>query len=214
MYSDSMSSLTSIKQIFPNNYLVQEIQDWLSLLFLRKSISVQFCWVPSHVGISGNEQADVAAKAAAGLVRISDVKIPHTDFRKTVRIYSMDQWQQCWTNLNSNHKLKAIRPLVSPWKCYPRDRRSSIVLTRLRIGHSYFTHKYLMASGAERQVPQCTSCHVDFTIKHILVECPAFAIKRRVNFLNDKTLSDILDDDAPVERVFQFLKEIGMFYNI
>ena len=46
-----------------------------------------------------------------------------------------------------NFKLKSIRPCVLPWSHCRVDRRSSIVLTRLRNGHSYLTHKYLMAGG-------------------------------------------------------------------
>ena len=94
------------------------------------------------------------------------------------------------------------------------DRRSSIVITRLRIGHTYITHKFLMASGAERQAPQCSSCHVVLTVVHILVECPNFENARRNNLLNNRPLKEILGENGPLELVCKFLKEINMFYDI
>ena len=33
-------------------------------IFTSSSKRITFCWVPSHVGIEGNEKADLTAKAA------------------------------------------------------------------------------------------------------------------------------------------------------
>ena len=39
---------------------------------------VMFCWVPSHVGIQGNERMDVLAKLALNEAH-TNIKIPYTD---------------------------------------------------------------------------------------------------------------------------------------
>ena len=169
IFTDSSSVLSSFRKLFPSVHLVQEILDWVVLLKNRKKVEIEFCWVPSHVGVKGNERADVAAKAAAKLHHISDSSIPHEDFRNVIRSFSKERWQNHWQNSDGNFKLKSIRPSVQPWSIYPMDRRSGIILTRLRIGHTYITHKYLMASGVERRVPRCSTCDVDITVRHIAI---------------------------------------------
>ena len=214
IFTDSMSILSSLGKLFSGHHLVQEIQDWICLLINRRGFTVKFCWVPSHVGIVGNERADVAAKAATRLNHISSMGIPISDFRNIIRFYCRDRWQDHWYNLANNFKLKSIRPSVHPWHHCRMDRRSSIVLTRLRIGHTYITHRYLMASGVERQVPLCSACHVELTVKHILVQCPFYENQRRSNLLLNLSLEEILNESAPVEQIVKFLKDINIFYDI
>ena len=214
VFTDSLSVLSSLKSLVSCHHLVREIQDWLYLLVNRRGFIVKFCWAPSHVGIAGNERADVAAKAATRLSHISNMGVPVSDFENTIRFYCRDQWQVHWSNLNNNFKLKSIRPSVHPWPYSRMDRRSEIVLTRLRIGHTRYTHGYLMVSGVGRQVPRCSTCHVDLTVVHILVQCPNFENRHRVCLLANKTLADILGENAPVEQIVKFLKDINIFYAI
>ena len=214
IFTDSMSILLSLKKLFPSHHLVQDILDWVYLLINRRGISLRFCWVPSHVGIVGNEQADVAAKAATRLTHSSSMGVPASDFKSSISFYCKGRWQDHWSGLNNNFKLKSIRPSVQPWPHHQRDRRSDIVLTRLRIGHTYMTHKYLLTSGAERQVPRCSTCHVNLTVRHILVECPTIENERRANLLSNMAVHDILGESAPVEQIVKFLKETNIFYDI
>ena len=153
----------------------------------------------------GNELADVAAKTAARLCHISGMGVPLPDFRSFIKFYCRDLWQDHWSNLPNNFKLKSHCRV---------DRRSSIVLTRLRIGHSYLIHKYLMAGGEERQVPLCSTCRVELTIKHVLVQCPFYELKRRDNLLSNMTLLEILGENAPVEHIVKLLNDVNNFYDI
>ena len=51
-----------------------------------------FCWIPSHVGIYGNEDADTAAKKSLSLNQ-SKLKLPYTDFRSNINKYILTKWQ-------------------------------------------------------------------------------------------------------------------------
>ncbi|GBL78393.1 hypothetical protein AVEN_42909-1 [Araneus ventricosus] len=56
------------------------------------------------------------------------------------------------------------------WPVLP-IRELDVKLTRLRIGHTCFTHKHLIFG---KRTPVCPTCHTDFTTNHILIECPSF----------------------------------------
>jgi ribonuclease HI len=65
IYSDSMSALKAIAACKIDNPLLIKIVSQLHNIRLQTNIL--FCWIPSHVGIVGNEMADQAAKAALSL---------------------------------------------------------------------------------------------------------------------------------------------------
>ena len=63
IFSDSYSVLCKLRS---NNYyhpVLRKVQHDLHELKLNGK-TVSLCWVPGHVGIRGNERADVAAKQA------------------------------------------------------------------------------------------------------------------------------------------------------
>ena len=59
--TDSLSSLQALKSQKLNNPIVSNILHMCHYLSGHKDIVS--CWVPSHIGIQGNERADVLAKA-------------------------------------------------------------------------------------------------------------------------------------------------------
>ncbi|GBN51297.1 hypothetical protein AVEN_233044-1 [Araneus ventricosus] len=61
----------------------------------------------------------------------------------------------------------------SRWPGVP-VRRKDVILTRLRIGHTRFTHKHLLF---DETAPICTSCQAPYSVLHILIECPVFTFQ-------------------------------------
>ncbi|GBN55052.1 hypothetical protein AVEN_204334-1 [Araneus ventricosus] len=99
--------------------------EMLSILqFLRnKGFNIIFCWVPSHVGISGNETADAIAKFASAFLPRA---LPYVDIKKffVSRLFSV--WQQKWDIL-TNTKLHFVKPSIGLWPILPiRKKRASI----------------------------------------------------------------------------------------
>ena len=76
---------------------------------LSNDNDIQICWVPSHTGISGKDQADKAARSTINLTTEKKFKIPQTDFK--IHKYMPQQRQQCWHNYENN-KLLEIKPTL------------------------------------------------------------------------------------------------------
>ena len=72
--------------------------------------TVIFCWLPSHMRISGNKHADSAAKAALQK-DVSDWLIKCTDAYQYISQYVRDLRQSEWNTAVSN-KLHATKPLI------------------------------------------------------------------------------------------------------
>jgi ribonuclease HI len=93
IFSDSKSCLQAIANLKLEHPLIMQT---LEKLNSRKLIGkyIIFCWLPSHIGIKGNEEADAAAKAA--LQRpVSNIRIPHSDFKPYTNLMT-DIWQNSW----------------------------------------------------------------------------------------------------------------------
>ncbi|XP_067141009.1 uncharacterized protein, partial [Centruroides vittatus] len=76
-----------------------------------------------------------------------------------------ERWQNVW-NVQVHNKLHEIKPVIENWtQKKPYDRRSEVILTRLRIGHTRLTHQYLLKGDDQ---PVCQYCNCNVSVKHIL----------------------------------------------
>ena len=64
---------------------------------LSKNNNIILIWIPSHIGIQGNERADRAAKKALQTC-ISNTKIPYTDLKPLINKFILEKWQKSWVD--------------------------------------------------------------------------------------------------------------------
>jgi len=95
------------------------------------------------VGILVNEKADAAAKSALSLL-VTRMKLPATGMYPRITKLIFDEWQEVW-NCCAGNKLHAISNTVGYYKqktCL--SRRDTVLLNRLRIGHTRVRYPKLL----------------------------------------------------------------------
>lgn len=205
IYTDSKSALDALMSHNPPNSLVSVVQDIYSERS-KQGYDILFCWVPGHVGIYGNELADMAAKEALVSlchdVSLSDIKI-------VIKMLYLQKWQEHWNSQTCN-KLRNIKATVCLWPTI-NHRHTDVLITRLRIGHTRLTHKHLLCGD---DGPVCSLCSCPLTVHHIFTSCIAFTHLYIIFFgCISPILKDILGE-SPHHAVLPFLKAIGFYHQI
>ena len=187
IFSDSLSVLKAMNHTSSKNPQIQKLLEKCHELLAYKEIA--FCWIPSHIGIQGNEMVDKQAKTSLSLEPTS-FKIPFSNFKPSINKYILEEWQTSWNNSIGN-KLLGIKPTIGEHQSVVRNiRREEVVLALLPLGHTRVTHSYLL-QGEEH--PQCVGCDAPFTVRHFLLECGDFAQVRNNCFHVDNMNDDELE---------------------
>ena len=203
IYSDSLSCLQALQNKNMDNPILREIIHILSYLGEVGS-QVEFCWIPGHTGIKGNEKADKIAKEHI-CHKIYEIKTPYSDFKPRISQYVNSLFQAKW-DICVGNKLHEINDTFLPTsKIYSDNRKEDVVLTRLRIGHSRLTHRHYLAN---EDPPECIPCNSPLTIKHILIEC-VDTVDIRKQYFNCPDLKTLFNSVAG-DTILAFLAEVNL----
>ena len=205
-FSDSLSVLKAMNHTSSKNPQIQNLLEKCHELLANKEIVL--CWIPSHIGIQGNEMVDKRAKTSLSF-EPTYFKIPFSNFKPSINKYILDQWQTSWNNSIGN-KLFEIKPTIGEHQSVVRNiRKEEDVLDRLRLSHTRVTRSYLLL-GEEQ--PQCVGCDAPFTVRHCLLECGDFAQVRNDCFHFDNVKQ--LFQDIHIDSIMTFLRQINLFNKI
>ena len=137
---------------------------------------IQLAWVPSHIGLKGNEKADSWAKNSLGYRQITRCAISPDTFKRKTDISLINYWQRKW---ESEEVRNRFRLTISPYEteCH-KVRREEIILCRLRADATMLTH--MIPYIEKRYPPICEECNEQLTVPHILIDCLNYVRERRI----------------------------------
>ena len=118
------------------------------------------------------------------------------DTKHAVSSYIKSLRQEKWNN-ETHNKLHHVQPLVgitplSGVYC----RQDQTVLRRCRIGHTFYTHSYILKGE-------------DITVTHILLDCVDFS-DQLPRFYSSPNLKHLFTQ-VPGHQILSFLKAIGLY---
>ena len=197
IFTDSMAAVKAIESGLSGSrsdviFEILKLDTHLNL----KYISCDVVWIPSHVGLDGNEFVDKLAKSALDRpsIDIAHIKPCPRDFNNQLSDCLYSEWQNQWNTGSTSRHMFALCPLIKGHrKIRRRKRRDEVILTRLRLGHCGLNaYKSILDKDVS---PNCSSCNQNApeTISHFLLECTAHDTfrheLRRVIFETDKSFS-------------------------
>lgn len=200
IFTDSLSVIKSISNPFNSSWnIIVKIRDCL----IANPNIIKIHWVPSHVGIVGNEKADIAAKYASYAPIITDCTLEKSDIHHHIVNQVRNKFNQ---KTLSHHHYSNINPHRNH-PVYPVHIGKDKIRTfsRLRLGHTIFSHEWILKNPS--QTPTCNHCNSSLTVKHILMECPLFSYQRHKMFGNVPAL-DLLKfpSSSNIDKIFNFIK--------
>ena len=127
IFSDSLSVRLSLHNMKLDNPLILKLLEKLHHLSCAHK-TIHLCWIPSRIGIRGNEAADMAAKESLNL----DI-IDSQDLTCHINHYISNKWQERWSSCPDN-KLFKIKPTLGEWPPgFRNSRKEEVVLSRLEL---------------------------------------------------------------------------------
>ncbi|XP_063897440.1 uncharacterized protein LOC135118711 [Helicoverpa armigera] len=179
-----LSALNNVNMSFKLNYILYEIRVKTKQL-LDKFINVEFVWVPSHSGITGNEIADAATHWEHYDDQTELVKVPFSDYHSHIKEINRKLWNDYWT-LTLENKGKWYADIQKelrrkPWfnNCEYINRRFITTISRMRLGHC-LTPAHLNRINVYND-SRCKYCDAEVAdLDHIVLKCANFNIQRLI----------------------------------
>lgn len=189
IFCDSQAALRKVE----NGYSYYALQARSRIERIATRSRVYLYWVPSHVGVLGNETADRLAKL--GLTkkpRPRDIFVSISHLRRLAKAKDPIEWKALWEaevergdrarGLGSHYQrvcqgLLDFRPRPAV-HALALPRRLQSAYTQLKLGIGYLlAYQRLIGNAAEDECRRCYSGRQ--TTTHLVLKCTAYTLERR-----------------------------------
>jgi ribonuclease HI len=208
VFTDSLSTVRCLKDRKPTNAIAIEIYRGL---IDRPFLTVKLVWIPSHLGVKGNDMADALAKEATGYVTYHGLPLIHDLINYGKQKLNIE-WQEWWYNINSSTgqtvKMRGLKNTADEWRVTRfKDRETAYKITRLRLGHTKFSHDHVFSREERRRC----RCNEVLSVDHVLRLCILFEAARDKH---DVSMATLNGDEKDLERLVSFFKEVELWQEI
>ena len=207
--TDSLSAIQALQNLsFSSHFLVS----WITMSFLPNMPSkFTLEWIPSHVGILGNEKADNLANKSRSLSRLTKLPMSREEMKNHINRIYLEVWKNMWSN--TDQSLTCFKPYIDETAFSDAPRPLQVALTRMRLGVTQLSHGHHFR-GTPKKL--CGTCNTDFSPRHLLIDCPEFTQYRREILRHCNCLKKpvetafLLSPVFPVDILGEFLRDTGL----
>jgi kelch-like protein 2/3 len=158
IFSDSKSALQALRNPTSRNRVTISEKCRLTIhRMIERGASVCLCWIPSHVGILGNEMADSAAKEAAAMPDVTDsIGLSVSEAYSRLKLFCKTKWNSLFSATAQEKNWVDPDSVHSAFQVFNLPRRILPLFYRLRTAALKIDH-----TGQK-----CT-CGQDINFRHI-----------------------------------------------
>ena len=170
IFTDSLSTLQKLENGTDASKEINDIKRKISSIITQHKIELHLQWIPSHIGLKGNEAADQLAKRGASLPQPEN-PVPYETVCRMVKSNLQEEWLNSWATGTTARNV--YRYMNGP---RPRDdlnklpRREQSIIFQLRTGHiplNSYLHRIKPLHPSA-----CPLCDApEETVEHLLFEC-------------------------------------------
>lgn len=168
IFTDSKGALRQLQNLRRGTPLARSIVQLVHHMAKEGSI-IYFQWIPSHVGIHGNERADALANEAHNNVSQVIEIHPYNNYRIIIH-------NEAQTNHPHPGTASGLPPPTIPKNKFPRPQQSLLHRLRVNCANTY-SRLHLMRQASS---PNCPACDEREDLDHIFWTCPQNANSRNV----------------------------------
>ena len=209
IFTDSMSVVTSLTEQRSNSNPSSMARLLVAINKLDPPPTI--VWIPSHVGVRGNEIVDKLAKSGAAHEEV-ELQIPAEigDEHSLIDAYIMKQWQTQYNSSTGGAAYRLIEPDVSTkTKFVDKCRKKETLISRLRLGKCRL-NKYLQEIHGHPD-GLCQLCQEAETIEHLLLRCKHYEVAEKLQnactaLAIPPSLTNILSSPKLVDLVFDLVR--------